>query len=242
MEGVFQPTSHSLIGVAIFEGLDRDARGLVAKRCLGHSYPAQQDIIAHHDLTRDIYFIISGRVRATIFSVHGKEVAFRDLGAGMMFGDLSAIDGKPRCATVKALEATSVLHMSDSALWEVVTQHPVVARRIMQELAGLVRLLSERIVELTTLDVKHRLCSELLRLAEESLRQSRQGIARQVDIELPSPPTHEAIANRIGTHREAVTKAMNQLRKSDIVARRPGALVIRDVQRLRRMVTEVTGS
>ena len=241
MERSFEASAHSLSGISVFNALDVNARSEVAAHCRGRCYASQQPIVSYKDDTRDIYFIVSGRVRATIYSLRGKEVAFRDLSAGSMFGDLSAIDGQPRCATVVALEETSVLSMSDDAFWMVMMNHPEVARQVIRELAGLIRLLSERIVELSTLDVEHRVCAELLRLADDTLR---AGADREdgYDVEIVKPPTHEAIANRINTHREAVTKVMTRLTKSEILAKRPGALVIRDMERLRERVNEVTGS
>ena len=44
-----------------------------------------------------------------------KEVAFRDLGPGASVGDLSAIDGRTRSATVVAVEPSTVLSMSGVA-------------------------------------------------------------------------------------------------------------------------------
>ena len=39
---------------------------------------------------------------------------------------------------------------------------------------------------------------------------------------IEAPPTHEAIALRIGTQREAVTKELSRLRKQGLLAAAPG--------------------
>lgn len=237
VDKVFEPTAHSLAGIRIFAGLSDAERASIAQYCNGHRYPPDRNIICHTDETTDIYFLISGRVRATIYSLGGKEVAFRDLGSGTTFGDLSAIDGRPRCATVKTLDECAVLHMNGTAFWQVMMEHPKIAGEMLKEITALVRLLSERIVEFSTLDVKHRIHCELLRLADEALESG----TRKVDagmVEILRPPTHEAIANRITTHREAVTKELNRLIKKGLLKKRPGVLVVCDFDRLRQLATD----
>ena len=51
-----------------------------------------------------MYFVVEGEVRATSYSLEGKEVIFRDIVAGEMFGEYAAIDGRPRAADVVALD------------------------------------------------------------------------------------------------------------------------------------------
>ena len=52
--------------------------------------------------------------------------------------------------------------------------------------------------------------------------------------------THVEIANRISTHREAVTRELNRLSRIGIIERQAGTLLVRDVDRLTTMVQEVT--
>ncbi|HET6518986.1 MAG TPA: helix-turn-helix domain-containing protein, partial [Geminicoccaceae bacterium] len=54
-------------------------------------------------------------------------------------------------------------------------------------------------------------------------------------------PTHAEIASRVSTHREAVSRELSELARAGLVERRNGALLIRDVERLGRMVDEVRG-
>jgi predicted ArsR family transcriptional regulator len=49
-------------------------------------------------------------------------------------------------------------------------------------------------------------------------------------------PTHKELANRIGTHREAVTKELKSLVHEGIAEAARGALRIKDVAKLTKMV------
>ena len=219
----------SLLGIEFFDGLGSADREALARLCRWHRYAAHQYIIGHQDETNDVYFIVDGRVRVTVFSPSGKEVSFADLPAGKSFGEMAAIDGAPRSATVIALSNTVLASMSAKAFRRVLDDHADVAAKMMQNLVGLVRRLSDRVVEFSVLAVRNRIHAELLRLARD------QGLDGDTAVITPVP-THADIASRVSTHREAVTRELNALARDGLVERRDGALVIADVARLAQLV------
>ena len=54
-------------------------------------------------------------------------------------------------------------------------------------------------------------------------------------------PTHAQIASFISTHREAITRELNDLARAGLIEKHTGKLVIRDVAELMRMLSEVVG-
>ncbi len=204
----------------------------MASHCRAHYYQPNDRVVSHQDTSTDVYFIVSGRVRVTIFSRSGKEVSFRDLGAGQVFGDLSAIDGEPRSATVVSLGETMIISMPAEIFWQALQDHPGVSAAMLKELTKLVRRLSERVVEFSTLGVKNRIHAELLRLAREHSQDEKTAIIQPA-------PTHGEIASRVSTHREAVTRELNHLAQTGLIERRRGSLVVLDVGRLARLVEDV---
>jgi len=227
-------TGETLLGVELFRSLGAGERRRLATRCHGRLYPAGRQILSHHDAGTEVCFVVSGRVRVTIYSVSGKEITFRDQGPGEMFGELSAIDGEPRSAYVVALDDALVVSIPAAAFWEAIREHPPVAAATLRRLTRLVRLLSDRVFEFSTLGVKNRIHAELLRLA-------RDGAAEDGAAVIAPAPTHADIASRVSTHREAVTRELNALAHAGVLEKRRGALVIRDVDRLALMVQEVLG-
>ncbi|MEE8307380.1 MAG: cyclic nucleotide-binding domain-containing protein, partial [Gammaproteobacteria bacterium] len=160
-------TKPALSGIDFFSDLsDADLEALV-KLCRWRRYTAGQQIIGHQDDTTDVYFIASGRVHVTVYSPSGKEVAFRDLAAGKSIGELSAVDGAPRSAAVIALTNTMLASMPAKSFRRVLGEHPEVSARMMKYMAGLVRMLSDRVVEFSVLAVRNRIDAELLRLARD---------------------------------------------------------------------------
>ena len=234
MTRVVETTADTLIGIDIFRPLDKDARTAIARHCHTLRYPAHHDIVRDQDDSDDVYFVICGKVRAALFSRAGKEVAFRDIRAGEMFGDLSAIDGRPRCANVITLEESVVLNMGSAAFQDVLHSHSQVAFAVLCGLTELVRHLSDRVVEFSTLGVNNRIHAELLRLAKKYPH--NDGL-----VEITQPPTHADIASRVSTRREAVTKELSRLSDAGLIERRGKSLLVRDLERLARMIDDVKG-
>lgn len=226
--------AETLGGVEFFHGLDAEQRRAVAHLCHGHRYVRGEEIISHNEEETDVFFIVSGNVHITIYSLAGKEVTFRDLGAGQMFGELAAIDGRPRSAHVVAMTDTLIASMSSENFWKVLREYPPVTAVLLCQLSTLVRELSDRVVEFSTLGVRNRIHAELLRLARAHM--CEENVAA-----ISPAPTHAAIASRVSTHREAVTRDFNELTRAGLLERRDGTLLVRDVARLARMVKDVRG-
>ena len=194
-----------------------------------HTYQADEHIITLGDQTRDVFFIISGKVRITTFTTGGKEVTFQDMPAGKMFGELSAIDGQERSTNVVALNESLIAVATPKAFFQILRDHPEVNERLLQQLSGLIRKLSDRIIEFSALSVKSRVHAELLRLAKNNELNNNTA-------EITPAPTHLDIANRISTHREAVSREISELNKSGIVKKTDGKLIIQDLARLKAML------
>src|SRR5690242_11608685 len=108
----------------LFQGLlsPRELDAL-AELCTWRDFDRDQQVVSQDSPGNDVHFVASGRVRVTIFAPSGQEVAFRDLGAGKSFGELSAIDGQARSASVIALEPSRVASLSRDRFWGVLREH-----------------------------------------------------------------------------------------------------------------------
>lgn len=63
--------------------ITKPARNRLRKAMTIQNYDRDNLIISHKEETDDIYFVLTGRARATIYSENGKMVSFRDaLGVG----------------------------------------------------------------------------------------------------------------------------------------------------------------
>lgn len=225
-------TRDTLLALDLFRDLSAADRTAIAARCVGAQYRAGENIVLQRDARRDVFFIVSGSVRVSFHSKPGKDVQFRVETAGECFGELSAIDGAERSADVVALSDVFVATLKPADFLDIVTHYPSVGTKILKQLAAMVRSLSDRVVELSTLGVANRLHAELLRLAQQ------HGVHDNAAVVKPAP-THAELASRISTQREAVTKEIGALVRRGIVSRGRGTLTVADVATLERMVANV---
>lgn len=197
---------------------DRDAiRALLQLR----SFRAGEMVLSQQDPSHDAYFVLQGVARATLYSPDGKTVAYRDIGEGEIFGEISAIDGAPRSASVVASGPLTVGRMPQAELRRQIENRPGFAWALLTHLTQQSRAMTERIFEFSTLLVRDRLLRELLRLAD-----ANGGLIRPA-------PTHQDLANRISTHREAVSRLMSELAREGLIERGKGEIRLRDPEALR---------
>ncbi len=213
--------------VNLLAGLAEDELRVLAQQCSWGAFRAGNLIIGQHDESRDVLFLISGLARVNVYSASGKQVSFRDIRPGAVVGELSAIDAKPRSADVEAVEDCVFFNMPLRVFRAAIADYPSFAESLLVHLVTQVRNLTERVFEFSTLAVRVRVRTELLRLAD----QHRPGDAGTVV--LSPAPKHAEIAHRISTHREAVTREFSRLEELGVIAREGRALRIKDPKALK---------
>jgi adenylate cyclase len=214
--------------VDLFKGLDTYTLREIAAQCRWTRCRRNEYVIRRDGVDRDVYFVIAGMVRVGASTSRGRQIIFRDLPAGELFGVHSAIDGKARLADVVATRETLLASMSPEVFRAILASHASVRERLLRRLTGAVRELAERLLDLGAQRVQPRIWLELLRLAREA--GVRDNAAR---IE-PAPP-HKDIASRIGTSREEVTRELSRLARRKLVERVGRTLVLHDVVELERL-------
>jgi CRP-like cAMP-binding protein len=230
-----QPSSLGLRDIELLEGLAPGKLDALARQCVWRNYEAGKRIISRNADDRDVYMLVSGRVRITTYSQGGRQVTFRDIAAGDVFGEVAALDEKPRSADVIALDGALLASMSPPVFRRLLAEEPLVGGRVMTRLAALVRSLSDRVIDLSTLGVQNRIHAEILRLARAA------GVARN-RARLEPGPKHADIASQVSTYREQVTRELSALARAGILEKDGSVLVVRDVARLEKMVEDVRGA
>jgi CRP-like cAMP-binding protein len=196
------------------------ADGLAARfapRMRWAEFAPGQNVVEFEDATTDVFFIAAGQVRIAVRTQGGQELILEDLPAGGFFGDMAAIDGAARSAAVTALNRSRIGRLPGAEFLRMVSETPELARRLMRILVQRLRLMNERMLDLTSLDIRHRLYAELLRLAVPGAGSTRV---------ISPPPVQHILASRIGARREPVSREIAQLRRSGLIQQARGALVL----------------
>jgi CRP-like cAMP-binding protein len=225
----------ALARATLLRGMPAGEIARLARACQWRSYEPGAVVIAQDSPSRDVLFVAAGRVRVTIYASSGREVAFRDLAAGANFGEVTAIDGLTRSASVVALTRATLAQLSPERFARLLRTQPAVTDNVLRQLTGLVRSLTERVVDYSTLGVRSRIRAELVRMAHQAGTYSGRATIAPV-------PRHADIASRVSTNREAVARELAALARLGMVERRRDGLVLTDVARLATLVESVGAS
>jgi CRP/FNR family transcriptional regulator, cyclic AMP receptor protein len=229
------PQIQQLRRVQLLAELPADELERLAKSCRWRTVAPGAEILSHLDASSDVYFLLAGRARVIIHSQHGRSVILSDMSEGQSFGELSAIDGKPRSATVAAVTACTVAAIRAADFMRLLEHHPTVAMAMIRSFGAVIRQLDERVVEFSVLSVPGRIQAELLRFGSEH--------AAIGDTVVLSPgPTLAELADRISTHREAVSREMSRLAQLGILRREGHDLHITSLKRLADLVATAKGA
>jgi CRP/FNR family transcriptional regulator, cyclic AMP receptor protein len=175
----------------------------------------------------EVFILRSGRVKVSVRR-GGREVILAVYDAGALLGELGAVDGNVRSATVTALEEVEVDAVSHDQFMELLETHPRVATELLRLVASRLRSTSLRQLEFGTMDALARLCASLCELA------ARYGTARDGEIEIVTPFHQGELASWSGISREAVVKGFRQLRGLGWLAVDGRTLVLLNPEAIRR--------
>ncbi len=219
----------SLSNINMFLDLSEEQLEAISDMCDWQKLPAGQTVLASEDQTDLVFFVTMGRVAVKSFSSDGKEVTYNEIRAGGLFGEFSAIDGRPRSAFVQTIDESIIASLIGKQFRDLVQSVPGVGLRMSQHLIAKNRQLTERIYEYSTMSVKHRICAELIRLSESTA-------PGENSVAINPAPSHYELSTRLSTHREAVSREMSVLSAAGIVETGRQKLKVLDVAKLREML------
>ena len=212
-----------LRGIGLLGSLSETDLRALEQRCRWRRFGAGQQIVDRQSEDRSVFFVVAGRVRVVDYSPGGREVIYAVLGPGSHFGELAAIDGRGRSASVLAIADCVLAAITPADLDALLRRFPDLALALIRHLVEIIRTSDQRITELSTLGAMQRVGRELLRLAEP-------GAAGALSI---SPlPTQSHIASQTGTTRETVARTLAQFAQDGLIERQGRRLRIPDRARL----------
>jgi CRP/FNR family cyclic AMP-dependent transcriptional regulator len=202
-------------------------------RCLRRRSYQRGEIVFHQGDPGDtLHLVRSGRVKVVLPAETGDEVVLAILGPGDCFGELALLDGKPRSASVVAIEPVETMVLGRQDFLAFFRSNPDTAERLVVNLARIIRKVNEDLADLAFLDLPGRLAKKLLELAEDYGRpmEGHQGV------EISVPLTQEELAGMIGATRPSVNKVLGWYEDQGAIQRRGRKIAILKADVLRRRV------
>lgn len=198
---------------------DAQLQGL-ADRLIEQNFRRGASLVKADDPGDSMYFIAQGQAKVVLSASPGREVILATLGAGDFLGEMSLLDGRPRSATVIALEKCHTYKLTRAVTLELIRETPEIALALLAEMSSRLRRADEAIANLALVDVFGRVARYLIDEAKRSGRELHGGTV------LRSRPTQQHIASTIGTSRETVSRVLSELKKKGFVQTRGRDIVV----------------
>lgn len=132
------PTIDLLARTPLFANLERDVLTGVVRAMHRQEFVPGQLIFGRGDEGRDLFLIISGRVRLSVLSSEGRELSFQHAGPGDIFGEIAVLDDGPRTADAAAVGKAVTMALAAGHVRRLLAAHPPMANSI-------IRLLCQRL-------------------------------------------------------------------------------------------------
>ena len=190
-------------------------------------FPAGTALFLEGDAAHEVLVLVSGAVKVSVGSNEGREVVLDVFESGALLGEMSAIDGGPRSATVTALSSVEVLSVSTTAFNDFLDHHPQALRLLLVEVIARLRTSVRHQLEFGAGDALGRVCARLADLA------ARQGEPDAHSIMLRSPVSQSDLASWTGLSRDAVVKALRALRQLGWIDNQGRSILIREPAQVR---------
>jgi len=204
-----------LAKTSLFGSLPAETMAKVALQMRPVSYSNGQQIFSRGDAGTELYMLLEGRVRLSIISLDGRELAFAHAAPGDIFGEIATLDGGARTADATAVSAAKALTLTRPQINALVETSPQFAKAAIDLLCRRLRE-GDQQIEVIAL---HRIEVRLARYLLSAVRQQHG----------TTPPKNPAIALGIsqgelalvlGASRPKVNAALMMLEDTGAITRR----------------------
>ncbi|MEU9891574.1 Crp/Fnr family transcriptional regulator [Sphaerisporangium sp. NPDC051011] len=185
-----------------------------------------ETLIWEGDHATGVYVLLEGCVKVTADTEDGQIVLLGIRVGGDLVGEISSLDGQPRSSTVTAAGPTLVRRLSQSTFIELLSEDPGLSLAVHRAVAGKLRAMTRRRIEVTNYPVRTRLARVLVELASSYGQQVSEGI--MIGVALTQPE----LAALVGAREASAHKELSQLRREGIIGTGYRRIVVRDMPTL----------
>lgn len=182
---------------------------------------ATRDIIfVAGDPAKEVFLLLSGRVRIVQFSSNAEEVILRLELPGELIGEIAPARGGAHSLTAQADQDCRTLIWDRPAFEAAAMRFPILQRNRQRIAERRIRELEDRFCEVSTATVSPRVAHALLRLLNQIGR-------HEVNAELQIEIEQEEVAKMTATTVWAVNQLLAAWEKQGLVSRGRGSIIIR---------------
>jgi CRP/FNR family transcriptional regulator len=157
-----------------------------------------------------VYILRQGRVKLSVLSESGKEIAIDIIQSGEIFGEFALVDESLRSNMAQALDDLVMWAFSKRDFTQLLTSQPKLALSYIRMVGDRRRRMEKKLSDITSKAVSARVC-ELLHELSTSAAEAEHAADYLV------PLTHHDVASLIGAARQTTTTVLNDLERRGII-------------------------
>lgn len=192
--------------VPIFNHLNKEEMQEILAKSHQMIFSKGEFIYHAGDLLEYLYIVHIGRVKIYQLFESGKEQLLRILETGEFMGELALFSEKVLDSYAEALEETEICAIHRHDLQAVMSEHPAISLKILNEFSGRLEETEHLVGQLSANDVETRTASYLVKLAE-----SRDTL----DINLPM--SKRDLASHLGTTQETISRRLSKFQTDGLI-------------------------
>ena len=197
------------------------------ERGVRRRFEREARLFREHEPSDRVMLLMAGRVKIAGTGGDGRESVLAFRGPGEVLGELSAIDGGPRSASVTAVDPIEAIVIPAADFRRFLETSPRATLWLLTRVIARLRESDRKRVEFGGSDTIGRVASRLVELAERYGKRVDGGV--RIDL----PITQEELASWVGSSREGVNKALHTLRDLRWVETERRSITVRDMDALR---------
>jgi CRP/FNR family transcriptional regulator, cyclic AMP receptor protein len=204
-----------------FGGLPALLLDKIAAKLRERRYQSGERLFGRGDDGARLFLVIEGRVRLSVVTEDGREIAFRQAGPGDVIGEIAVLDGGPRTADATALSAAHVMLLERSDIMALMRAEPEIGLSAVAFLCKRMRDTSAQLEMIALLSIEQRLARFLLAMSRDSTADAKG----RVRISLGMSQTELALL--LGASRPKVNLAIGSLEAQGQILRDGEAYLFR---------------
>lgn len=212
--------------VQIFSGLEAEEMSRIAGHARSLRKARGEFIYMPGDRADFVYILRQGRVKLSVLSESGKEVAIDIIQPGEIFGEFALVDESPRSNMAQALDDMLMWVFSKRDFTQLLAAQPKLALSYIRVVGDRRRRMEKKLSDITSKAVSARVCELLHELATSSAE------VDTVASDYLVPLTHHDVASLIGAARQTTTTVLNDMERRSIIELGRGWIRIKRLKEL----------
>ncbi len=173
--------------------------------------------------------LVSGALRYFLADPDGRQVTIRYIGPGGLVGTVIREESSTR-GSVEVLADSVLLHLDAKHLWSLTASRPEMAEALLYDSVSRLRAAYRALGARAFNTVRARVARDVI---------DRRAIAGPLRSGVHVEVTQQALADAVGSVREVVARALEQLRRQGVIASSRSRITILDPVALRRAAGDI---